>query len=174
MPDTVPVTLEELLHSRDNRRATQLALLDRNPGNTLIVVTVVIPGSVKRSADSLAIGRAAIAALSEALPAAAQLEVRDLVTGFEAYYLSSLPPLDVKAVTASIEDTHPLGRMMDIDVIDSCGRQVSRADKGAAPRKCLLCGNMARMCMRAFTHTTEELLAEIHRRVLEYQRIETP
>lgn len=174
MPATVPITLEELLQSRDNRRATQLALLDHNPGRTLVVVTVVMPGSVKRSPDSLAIGGAALAALAEALPEAEKVELRDLVTGFEAYLLSDLAPADVKAVTARIEDTHPLGRMMDIDVIDPSGRQVSRVDEGASPRKCLLCGNIARVCMRAFTHTTDELLAEIHRRVVEYQKISTP
>lgn len=167
--ETIPITLEELLQSRDNRRATQLLLLDRHPGKTLIVVTVVIPGNVKRSPDSIAIGKAACAAIDEALPGAMQMEVKDLNTGFEAYYLSDIIPSEVKSVTSHIEDTHPLGRMMDIDVLDPEGRQISRADKGEPLRKCLICGNIARVCMRAFTHTTEELLAEIHRRVTVYQ-----
>lgn len=167
--ETIPVTLEELLQSRDERRATQLHLLERNPGKTLIVVTVVIPGNVKRSPDSLVIGKAACNALAEAVPGAIPVEIKDLNTGFEAYYLSDNSPSDAKSITARIEDSHPLGRLMDIDVFDHTGRQISRADKGEPLRKCLICGNIARLCMRAFTHTTEELLAEIHRRVTSYQ-----
>jgi phosphoribosyl-dephospho-CoA transferase len=42
---------------------------------------------------------------------------------------------------------------------------LSRSDIGLEPRKCLLCGNEVRYCMRAKTHTTEELLARIEEMV---------
>lgn len=164
--DSRPITLQELLDSRDNRRATQLRLLAENPGATLIVITVVIPGSVKRSEDSLEIAGAACRAVEQKMGEEVTVALkRDLLTGFEAYYLTSQSPSLTKEAASYIEDTHPLGRMMDIDVLDSAGNQVGRADNGRQPRRCLLCDKDARVCMRAFTHSQKELLDEIHRRV---------
>lgn len=160
------ISLTELLDSRDRRRDMQLRLLQENPGKTLVVVTIVIPGNVKRNADSEAIANAACESIENDSKLKAHCEAKkDLMTGFEAFYLTDLNPEDTKEITSMIEDTHPLGRMMDIDVIDSGGNQVSRARQGQRTRRCLLCDNDARVCMRAFTHSQEELLAEIHRRV---------
>ena len=44
-------------------------------------------------------------------------EVRDLETGFEAYFVVDMAPLEAKQLCCRIEDSHPLGRLMDIDVI---------------------------------------------------------
>ena len=44
-------------------------------------------------------------------------EERDLETGFEAYFVVDMRPLEVKRLCCSIEDEHPLGRLMDIDVV---------------------------------------------------------
>lgn len=165
MTNIRPITLTELLESRDARRDLQLRLLADNPGHTLAVGTVIVPGNVKRNDDSLIIAQAMIKAIEMSDAMLTPCIVRDLPTGFEAYYTSPLPPDKVKTITSEIENAHPLGRMMDIDIFTTDGTQVSRTGQGDAPRRCLLCGKDARICMRAFSHTQEELLAEIHRRV---------
>lgn len=166
-----PITLQQLLASRDARRGKQLQYLDANKGSTLIVLTVVIPGNVKRCADSLAIARAGIDAVNTVFADdVTTIATEDLPTGFEAYFISSLPPDKCKELTSAIEDSHPLGRLMDLDVFTPQGKAVSRVDRAKEPRRCLLCGNDARICMRAFTHTQQELLAEIHRRVKLWQQ----
>lgn len=43
------ITLEELLKSRDERHAHQMELLKEHEGLTLVCLTVVMPGSVKRN-----------------------------------------------------------------------------------------------------------------------------
>lgn len=169
--NTEAITLEQLLDSRDRRRENQLRLLDANPGKTLAVLTVIVPGSVKRNADSLAIAAAGRKALAEAFGAdGREAECHDLATGFEAYWLSDLDAEATKRLTTAVEDSHPLGRLMDIDVFGHDGKAVSRTDSGQPSRRCLLCGNDARICMRAFTHTQAELLAEIHRRVVLWEK----
>lgn len=162
------ITLTELLESRDKRRDFQLRMLADNPGQTLVVGTIMLPGNIKRTADSLIIADAMTKAIEKSAAMLTLRLVRDLPTGFEAYYTSSLAPEQVKTLMAAIEDSHPLGRLMDIDVFKSDGSQVSRCSQGQAPRKCLLCGEDARVCMRAFTHTQNELLSEIHRRVTQW------
>ena len=162
------ITLEQLLDSRDRRVQHQKELLSAFPGCSLICLTVQLPGPVKRSSESLIIGEAGLAELLNRFGSVLRhVHVRDLETGYEAYLLVPMAARDVKRIYCRIEDTHPLGRMMDIDVMDSVV-PLSRADIDLPPRQCLLCGNEARYCMRARTHSTEELLEKIRQLVLAY------
>ena len=54
------VTLNELLASRDSRHAMQQKLLAEHSGKTLVCLTVVMPGSVKRSHQSLVVAHVAV------------------------------------------------------------------------------------------------------------------
>ena len=146
----------------------QKQLLLAYPGCSLICLTVQLPGPVKRSSESLIIGEAGLAELLNKFGSVLRhVHVRDLETGYEAYLLVPMQAAQVKKFCCQIEDTHPLGRLMDIDVMDGVV-PLSRADIGLTPRRCLLCSNEARYCMRAHTHTTEELLEKIRQLVLAY------
>ena len=155
----MPVTLEQLLQSRDNRAKHQKDLLGANPGRSLLCMTVQLPGPEKRNQYSLAIAKAGVQAIREAFQPEYE-ELKDLETGYEAYFFVPMTAVEAKRRACQIEDTHPLGRLMDIDVPG-----LSRADIGLEPRKCLLCGNEVRYCMRAKTHTNQELLARIEEMV---------
>lgn len=161
------VTLAEILASRDERQARQREMLRQNPGKTLLCLTVVMPGSIKRSRQSLTIANAAVCALTAQFGSSG-LQTRDLQTGFEAFLLTSLPPEEAKRAVCRIEEEHPLGRLFDIDVIGQDGVPLERTAIGLEPRKCLLCDNPARWCMRSRTHTTEEILARIDEMVNAY------
>lgn len=156
------ITLDQLLASREVRASFQRELLEKYPGMTLVCLTVIMPGKVKRNLQSLIVSHAAVCALAERFGAeAARFEVRDLQTGFEAYLLTSLSAPDAKRAVCRIEDTHVLGRLFDIDVILPDGTPMPRSAVGFPPRGCLICGNEARFCMRNGTHSTEELLEKI-------------
>ncbi len=159
------ITLEELLAARDSRALRQRQLLEAYPGCTLICLTVQLPGPVKRNADSLTVGGAGLAALLDKFGSVLRHgQVRDLKTGYEAYLAVPLPALLVKRICTETEDTHPLGRLMDIDVLcpgEKAPVPLGREELGLPPRECLLCGNPARFCMRNHTHTQEELLEKI-------------
>ena len=159
------ITLDQLLAARDRRAARQLALTKAWPDRTLVCLTVVLPGSVKRDARSLRVADAAVAAVRERL-APVHEALYDLETGYEGYFLIDAPLLDVKKACCEIENTHPYGRLMDLDVLEPVGETVipvSRDRVGEEPRPCLLCGRPARECMRAHTHTYDEVLAAIDR-----------
>ena len=216
------VTLNELLASRDSRHAMQQKLLAEHSGKTLVCLTVVMPGSVKRNQQSLIVAHAAV----EQMIGSYELEVRndelgvrsdelgvrndelgvrsdelgvrsdelgvrndelgvrsdelgirfggrlierDLETGYEAYLITDLPLLEAKRIAVQIEDTHPLGRLFDIDIIDKDGVPVSRDRVGSSPRRCLVCNREARYCMRMRWHTQEEIWERINAMVDEYQ-----
>ena len=165
------ITLDQLLESRDRRAARQRELLAARPDRCLLSLTVQIPGAVKRNALSLAIARAGVEAVRSAFSPEWE-ELRDLETGYEAFFLLPGDPLEIKRRACRIEDTHPLGRLLDLDVLalaSACAVvAVGREELGLAPRRCLLCGNEVRYCMRARTHTQGELLDKIERMVKDY------
>lgn len=163
------VTLNELLASRDARHAMQMQLLGQHPGLVLVCLTVVVPGSVKRCPQSLTVAHAAVEALHEAFGTAKTLFMeRDLATGYEAYLLVRGNIMETKRTACRIEDTHPLGRLFDIDVINSDGTPIPRSAVGGAQRRCLVCDNEARFCMRNRSHTQEEIWQRINRMVDAY------
>lgn len=160
------VSLEQLLLSRDARVAFQQDWLKKHPGHVLVSLTVQLPGPEKRNAVSLAIGRAGRKVLVERFPGCFVSE-KDLETGYEAFFSVPSSPLEVKRITCEVEESHPLGRLMDIDVVGGEG-PVPREAVGREPRRCLLCGNEVRYCMRARNHSTDELLARIRQMVNNY------
>ena len=165
------ITLDQLLASREERASFQKELLKSYPGRTLVCLTVIMPGKVKRNQQSLVVAQAAVTALVSAFGSEMlKLELRDLPTGYEAYLVTPLSNEDAKRETCRIEDTHPLGRLFDLDVIDSDGVPVSRESIGLSPRKCLVCDNEARFCMRNRTHTMAELSAKIDEMIEAYVR----
>lgn len=189
------ITLNELLASRDARHATQQKLLAEHSGKTLVCLTVVMPGSVKRNQQSLTAAHVAVEAMRKAFavkenkglfpletpenpenlvplenpepPAPTLLEL-DLETGYEAYLITPMPLLEAKRIAVNIEDTHPLGRLFDIDIINADGVPVSRDAIGEKPRRCLVCDHEARYCMRMRWHTQEEIWAKINEMVDSY------
>ena len=161
------ITLHELLASRDARHATQQKLLAEHSGKTLVCLTVVMPGSVKRNQQSLTAAHAAVEAMRKAFGQEQLLEL-DLETGYEAYLITPMPLLEAKRIAVNIEDTHPLGRLFDIDIINADGVPVSRDAIGEKPRRCLVCDHEARYCMRMRWHTQEDIWAKINEMVDSY------
>ena len=157
------ITLEQLLQSRDVRVEHQKDLLGNNSGKSLLCLTVQLPGPEKRNQTSLAIAKAGVEAVRDVFKPEYE-ELRDLETGYEAYFLVTLSGTEAKRKACQIEDTHPLGRLMDLDIVTSNG-PIGRESLGIAPRKCLLCDNEVRYCMRAKTHTVNDLLARIEEMV---------
>lgn len=156
------ITLEQLLASRDIRRERQLRLLSEYPELTLLVLTVNIPGNVKQTPESYDIGMEGVALLRNALDGKIRrMTVNDFNTGFEAFLLADTSGEEAKKLAVDIEDTHPLGRLMDIDVIGHDGVPLSRSSMGHSGRRCLICGDDARICMRAGRHSVDQLLDKI-------------
>ena len=165
------ITLDQLLASREERASFQKELLKSHPGKTLVCLTVIMPGKVKRNLQSLVVAQAAVTALVSAFGGSMlRLELRDLPTGYEGYLVTQLSNGEAKREACRIEDTHPLGRLFDLDVIDADGVPVPRESIGQSPRKCLVCGNEARWCMRNRTHSMVELTAKIDEMIEAYVR----
>ena len=163
------ITLDQLLLSREHRHEKQMALISAHPALTLVCLTVVMPGSVKRNSHSLIVANAAMTAVLECFSdTLVKVEAYDLQTGYEAYFMIKLPREQAKRLTCKIENEHPLGRLFDLDVLNAEGTPMSRLDVGEQARRCMLCDNDARYCMRNHSHSQEELQNHIQNMIDRY------
>ena len=96
------------------------------------------------------------------------LERTDEITGCEALYAASGCALTAKALCAACEDADELGRLFDMDVIDSDGRHIPRGELGLQERGCMVCGAAGRGCAARRTHGVEDLQRETNRRLTDY------
>lgn len=62
------------------------------------------------------------------------------------------------------EETHPVGRLFDLDVIDINGQKLSRPSF----RKCIICGCQAQECARTRKHSVNEMQSKIEEMLMEF------
>lgn len=168
-----PVSLEQMLEAREQRAARQRAALSRHH-LPLVSVTLVTPGAVKDGAryrNVLTIARSSVDGLfAERGWPVCMSQVSFGPCGPEALYAVDAAPLALKRSVADLEDTHPLGRLWDLDVICPSSGQLGRRALGLAPRRCLVCNDDARACARSRRHPLADLLAVIEEKVDAYLR----
>jgi holo-ACP synthase len=70
--------------------------------------------------------------------------------------------LEIKREVVHLEEKHPLGRLVDIDVYRKDGLGISRSELKLQKRKCFICQNDAHVCVRSKAHSLEEILDYIH------------
>ncbi len=155
------MTLSDILLAREQRAQRQQALL-REFGKPLICFTMNIAGEAKNSpliTQGFYLGERMIKAQIPLL----HCETSLADTGCEGYYVTDLPASEAKKLCTQIENSLPVGRLFDMDVLDENGRKLERE----TPRSCLLCDKDARICARTRAHglaalqeKTKELLQE--------------
>ncbi len=81
------------------------------------------------------------------------------------YFLlgSNLDPVAIKQILMDIEETHPLGRFIDLDVYDG-NQTLSRGTM----RKCYLCDDFAFKCIKMNKHKKKDLLNFVNSNVLNF------
>ncbi|NLI53672.1 MAG: citrate lyase holo-[acyl-carrier protein] synthase [Clostridiales bacterium] len=164
MPQTEQVTLEQMLAARDNKAKRQSELVSQY-GLPLVSLTVNVPGSRKKTPASKKAFQAGyqelLRRLSERGLVPVYNETHDNATGYEAYVVVNLSGSKLKELTVQIENTHPLGRLLDYDIIGRDGAAISRKSLGYSERRCFLCNEIAHACARNRTHSMAELYAKI-------------
>lgn len=165
------VGLEAMLAAREARVARQAAARAQH-GLPLLSLTLVSPGPVKDGTQVRQAFAVALARLDElCLRAGWAVRSRECVfaaTGPEALYVVDGPAVAIKRAAVALEDSHPLGRLWDMDVLHPDGSIFSRRLLGEPARRCLVCGGAAHACARSRAHPLEELLGVIDRMIEEY------
>lgn len=160
------VELEEMLQFREMKVRIQEELREKNKGLVTMALVMNIPGPVKTSpAILLAFEEGTRMLEQEVSDSGIRIKEMSGVSenaGFMKFYaLDSVDPAAVKELAVRLEETHPLGRLWDIDVYNIEGISMSRESLSAPARKCLICGLKAKGCARNRTHSVEELMHKI-------------
>jgi holo-ACP synthase/triphosphoribosyl-dephospho-CoA synthase len=157
-----PVTLEEMLDRREARAAYQREL-QAETSLPLISFTLNIPGPCKNYPlvrRCFGEGKFLIERVlkENSIPIQRTLEnSEDAPTGPEILYALSGNPRELKMLMIPLEETHPLGRLFDIDILDRDGRILEGRELRGRERACLICGGPVRRCARERTHSAEDL-----------------
>lgn len=155
-----PVSLFNMLSRREVRvQEQQEALKTGCP--CIISFCLNMPGPIKNFPLAEKAFSQGCAALYDALGDSLSLfKETKAETGCEAIFLCKRSAREIKALTVSLEESHPLGRLFDMDVLSEEGH-LSRTDLQMPPRKCLLCSRNASVCGRSRAHSAEELRMKI-------------
>lgn len=152
--------MPEILELREKRAAAQQCLL-RAYGKPIVCFTMNIPGPVKQNGLILRGFRLGCRLLREGLETAGiqilHWETEDPYVGSTAYCAADTDPVTLKEITTRIEDSFPLGRLYDMDVLDPHGGKLDRELVGGKSRDCIVCGAAGRGCASRRLHTVPEL-----------------
>lgn len=157
------ITLEQLLAARDVRAGYIKTLQTRFPRACICAFTVVSPGSVKRTRETIRLFGAGIIAISrmltrnELVPLLFEAHEKD--TGDEAYLAVKTEPGFLKLELCKLEESVPYGRLWDMDVFRPNGAAITREEIGFDARGCIVCGKRGRACYSRRLHSPEEVRA---------------
>lgn len=161
-------SLEEVLHTRENRAGFQEALAAEYAEDTVLSFKLNIPGPVKNNetiGKIFSVGHADIRAMLKARGWEILYEkTMNLPTGPELFLVTSATLLEMKKAMVVLEEEKPLGRLFDLDVFQAQGEKVgtlSREALGFPERRCLICEASAKVCGRNRTHEISEMQESI-------------
>ncbi len=159
------VTLHQMLDAREMRAALQKSLLNTYK-TPLVCFTMNIAGPIK---TSRLIERAffeGVEILQSKLPNESVLhcEIDISVAGCQAMFCVSVDAQKLKTICTEIEDSCPLGRLFDMDVLDTDGTKLSRDNL----RGCIVCGASGRECAAGRLHTVPQLQATTRKIITEH------
>lgn len=158
----IEVTVHDMMACRDRRAYIQRKLL-KEYNVPVISFSMNIPGSVKTTPlIRSGFERGKMALLRS-------LDSRDIAlfqsyefhecTGDELIIAADASAKMLKNLACAIEEESPLGRLFDIDIIDTDGTKLSRPVR----RKCLICNCEAQDCARSRKHTVSQMQDKICR-----------
>ncbi len=159
------VQLTDMLLRREHRAEMQNLFLHKYHC-PLISFCMNIPGPIKTNDLIRNAFDDGVRTLKKALNASDlnNVKILDILeihepTGDELLMAADFPAESLKDITTAIEETHPLGRLFDMDVLDTNGNKLSRP----AYRKCLICSRQAQECARMRTHSVAEMQEAIEK-----------
>lgn len=166
--DGCQISVEQLLAARELRANIQRMLINKYQF-PILSLTLVIPGKIKQSSAVNFLFDEAVTVVLNNFWGVINKITCYLMTGPESFFIISGDAMMQKKQCIELENTHPLGRLWDLDVI--CPIQmtaISRKQCGYGVRGCLLCELPAKVCARNQTHDIQALLYVIEQKIMHY------
>jgi len=143
--------IESILTAREDRRQMQKKFL-ADGCDPLLCFTMNIPGDDKNTPLSRLTFRQGVSVLEERICGLRVLDVRYTAAGPEGYFTANTDAHSLKTIAMEIEETHPVGRLFDLDILTGSGEKLNRSKR----RSCIVCGGDIDVCVRSSAHTVED------------------
>lgn len=158
------VLFKKILDEREKRYDIQMNLIEKY-SSPIISFMLNIPGKVKKNKEYINFHLKIIEKIKK-LFEAENIKINEEIysdSEFGMYYIASVK-IDAKILKQKMVEleNESFGRILDIDVFDENKNQITRNSLGLPERKCLLCENDARICIKERKHSTEELLKKVN------------
>jgi len=160
--------LEKILEAKEKRVSKQEGLIEKYHA-PLLSLSINIPGMNKQSDEAKFIFETTLDEIQKFPFKILEKIFTCNEAGYEAIFVFEAGARELKKFTCKVENTHPLGRFMDMDVIGLDKKSLSRKELGFEGRKCFLCQQDAKVCARSKAHSITELLAYISKSVNDYK-----
>lgn len=96
-------------------------------------------------------------------------EYNNLNTGMEYLAVLNGEGKFIKEKMIGLEEESREGRLLDIDIYDKDFSQISRSSLGLAERKCIICDDLARTCIKKERHSLNELEKKVREILKNYK-----
>lgn len=159
------ITLKELLDAREERVRVQNEMLKRHNA-PLICFTMNVAGEIKTSPLIERAFDDGTSFIREAIEPYEVAEWREKKEKCGPVLFCSVraDAVKIKKLLTEIEYSHPIGRLFDMDVIDTDGKKLTRA----CERGCMVCGAPGRACAAGRLHPLSELVELTDRMMTDY------
>ena len=164
------LTLEQVLAAKEERQTRQQQFRS-NYGTAIASITVNIPGAVKDSSVIRQLCDYAILTLQSRLDMVAAERLNTAVGPFALLAVKNSAS-ELKAMAVALEEEQSFGRLLDIDVFDADGNQLSRQATGGY-RLCFVCDRPAVVCMRERRHQPEEIQTAVQELIRQFLAFQT-
>ena len=145
-----------LLTARDRRQTIMEQQLQACSPTTLML-SLNLPGPDKNPPGAEALFLGMLESLAADFPDRVILVRESDPLGHWALIGLDRNAADVKRHCMALEEALPAGRLVDLDVFDRLGKQISRSALGLSQRTCLVCQQPAVDCIRLARHSAAAL-----------------
>ncbi|AKL96877.1 holo-ACP synthase CitX [Clostridium aceticum] len=155
--------MKDILQDREERYNTILDLISKYQ-LPVVCGKINYPGNHKNTVEALKVFEVLQQLLTSRYTADSVFtEILSGADGKSLLIVTKLTTLEAKQAAIHIESNHPLGRVFDIDVYKEDGTSIGRGDIGLESRRCILCNEDARVCMRVKNHSLEEIIDGVNK-----------
>jgi len=156
-----------ILEARETRIHLIHQIISKNDRN-VISIKANTPGKNKNTKESYLL----VKLFKNIIHPMVTIRSIQLIEGFDGpSFLIEVNEKDtilLKNILVEIEESHELGRFIDLDLYKDTNKSISRFDLNIAPRKCFLCETDAVICSRTQSHLVDEISQYIEISIRKY------
>lgn len=172
MKDSKIIAMQKMLDAKEKRYYKIKALTEKY-NLPVLSFMLNIPGEDKNFEDAVNFHRAYIEKIKNILEKEdikiLWEEYNNLNTGMEYLAVLNGEGKFIKEKMIGLEEESREGRLLDIDIYDRDFKQISRSSLGLSERKCIICDDLARTCIKKERHRQDELEKKVREILKNYK-----